>query len=223
MADSFLKIIDEAMRGLVFIRFQTELGLTDITKDAVLHPRETALRIISEKRGRDVLEFFNIWRMRTEMPWDRHRSPLARRGLMLAFTDGLQKKDIRTPKAMPVNLEYGVWFWSQNLDKLNAVTEKYIFWQHQNPNLELVYGGVYPMEMDLHFGPVDDESPVPNMFDNGLYFVKKVPIFVDGWILTDFLLKAIHKIVITLYSDETPPNEDILLQQLVMELFTPPP
>jgi hypothetical protein len=217
MADSFLKLIDQSVQALIYLRFKTIMGYTNMNKDSAIWTKEVSMRHIAEKRGEHEVEFFNVWRETVGLAWDRQRSPLARRGLMLNFNDG-SKSDIRTSKAMPVNLGYRFWLWSQDLDKINKAIESYLFWQHQNPNLNMSYDGTYPIELDMHFADVVDESPINTQFDRGLYFVYSFYLGIDGWVLTDFNQKTVKKIIIKLWDDVEAPGEDVLLREFSLVL-----
>jgi len=156
MADSFLKYIDTAMRARVWYKFSDLLGITNINQDSAFMIKDTALRHISEKRGAIQAEFITIWREGTEFDWDRQRSVLARREITPIVNGNM--KSIRT---VPAKLNYTVWFWSKDRDKLNQIAERFLFWQHTDPNLDLLLNNTYPLEFDLHFGAVTDESPLP--------------------------------------------------------------
>ena len=210
---SFIKVIDRAVQALVYAKFKDLLGLVDYNTDTIFYPKEVAFRNIAEKRGRSVVEFINIWRETSKFAWDRQRSSVSRRDIMLTYTDPVGKESITAARAIPLEVRYNVWFWTKDFDKYNQVLEAYSWWQHENPNLNMNYNDEYPLEMDLHFGETEDESTVPTMFDTGTYFVLRAPISVDAWIIKSAEdVKTIQTIIISIY-DETVEANPVLLEQ----------
>jgi len=209
---SFIKTLDEAMKGLVFAKFGSTLGLSESAKDIVFAPKDVQLRKISEKRGNDSVEFLGLWRSAIDFDWQRNNSPVARRGLSLEYADA-GKTEIITAKAIPVKITYDMWIWTLCLDTLMQATEEYLFWKFNNPNLVMNYLDKYPLELDLHFGGVIDESRYSEIYDIGTYFVGRMPITLDGWILSTFTSKTILTIILKVYLREgqAPNYEDILL------------
>jgi hypothetical protein len=212
MADtSFLYVIDSGLRVLLYTKFKDALGLTTLQNDSALFPREVAMRKIAERRGKVAMEFLNVWRTETNVDWSRQRTGTARHGFLTKFTSP-SKSDIFRTYAVPVELNYDFWCWSKDPEKLNKVTELYLFWQHRNPNLDLEYNDEYPVELDLHFGNVMNESPVEMLYDKGLYYVARYPVKVDGWVFTDDTVKTVKKIVVTLWI-ENAGGEDTFVSQ----------
>ncbi|MHA1591097.1 MAG: hypothetical protein ACTSUP_01170 [Candidatus Heimdallarchaeaceae archaeon] len=197
---SFLKTIDFGLRTLLFNKFDDILNLESINRGVILYPKEVAFRMISEKKGAMLSEFINLWRTKTAPSWERQRTPVARRGFRLAYTDNNQTDTI-TVKAMPVDLSYDIWFWTKDIDNLYLIAEKYLFWQQDNPNLSLYYNTTYPVELDLHFGEMTDESNVFDMLNRGNHFCMRVPIRVDGWVYTSEEIGVIQKIELVLYDN----------------------
>ena len=203
---SFIKTLDESMKSLVFAKFADFFELDDITKDIVFFPKDVQMRKIAEKRGSDSVEFIGLWRNGVEFDWTRNNSPVARRGLSLQYTDA-GKSEMITAKAVPVKISYDMWFWTRCLDTMMEATEAYLFWQFNNPNLLLNYMDQYPLELDLKFGPVIDESQYAQIYEIGTYYVSKMPIYLDGWIFTSFDSKTVLKIILDVYVREgTSPN-----------------
>lgn len=201
MADtSFLYVIDEGLRALLYMKFKDSLGLGTLQGDTAFYPREVAMRKIADRRGKVAMEFLNLWRTSTNIDWSRQRTGTARNGFLMKFED-VEKKDIIRTYAVPVDLRYDFWAWSKDPEKLNKVTELYLFWQQRNPNLDLLYNDEYPLELDLHFEDVGHESPVDAMYDAGLYYVNRYSVKVDGWVFTDDTVKTVHKIVLTIWID----------------------
>ena len=152
--------------------------------------------------------------------WQRQRTAVSRRPMYLQFKDAT-RSEILEARAVPATMNYDVWFWTKDYDKLQKVTEEYMWWQHEDPNLNINYNDLYPMEMDLHFGEPMDESTTDTMFDQGLYFVLHVPIVVDAWIIKGYEEKTIKKVIISIY-DETIPTQPQLLEQETLILPLPP-
>ena len=208
------------MKTLLYHRFGSVLGIStqsgseedNINKGVIQVPKEVALRAVAEKRGENFLEFINFWRMGTSPSWSRQRTPVARRGMYLSTTDG-NKTDTVHVKAVPVDLNYNVWFWSKDLDKVYQCIEEYLFWQHDDPNLKLKYNDKYEIEPDLHFGEIVDESTVDEMYAKGLIFTFKMPIKIDAWVLKGFSFKTISKLVLTFYDKNSITNySEIVLE-----------
>jgi len=205
---SFTRSIDVAFKTLLFNKFADLLGIDksglqeeNINKGVVQCPPEIALREVAEKRGQVFLEFINFWRMRTSPSWERQRTSVARRGFYVDEADESRSSTLHV-KAMPIDLEYNVWFWSKNLDKIYECVEKYIFWQQDNPNLTLKYDNQYTLEFDLHFGEVVDESPIEEKYSKGTLFIYKFPIQVDAWVFEETSYKTIKKIELALYDKD---------------------
>lgn len=217
--DTFLKILDRGVATLVYNKFKDILGLSS-ENESIISPKEVALRIASERKGAVKLGLINVWRELTEFDWERQRTPVARRGIMVAYTDD-NKTDILEYKAIPVTMRYSIWFWHREKDVINEVTETYLFWQQTNPNLELLIDDTYPLELDLHVGgEIVDESTFSEKFEMGTYFVVRCPLEMDAWIFETDTLKTIHKIVLSLYEDRPEGQQDILLFQRTYDLVT---
>jgi len=207
---SFLQGYDIAVRSLVFDRFKAILGwnaLADTDVDRIntslsICPKGLALREMSEKRGRDYLDvpFANVWRMGTAYSWARQRSVLARRGFNILSGD-----DVVNVKASPMDLSYGVWFWSQDLDLIYQATELYTSWQHSNPKIEVTYNELYTLDPEFHFSESVDESDIEQIYSTGKYFVWRMPIAIDAWLLTagDGSSILINKIRLTVYDQDS--------------------
>jgi len=203
---SFIKTLDDSMKALVFAKFADYFSLTNATQDIVFAPKAVQLRKIAEKRGEDTVEFLGLWRNGIEFDWSRNNSPVARRGLNLQYTDA-GKSEMIIAKAVPVKISYRLWFWTRCLDTMMEATEGYLFWQFSNPNLVLNYLDTYPLELDLNFGAVTDESQYDQIYQIGTYFVSSMPIYLDGWIFSTIASKTILKIILRVYLREgTPPN-----------------
>lgn len=211
---SFIKVIDLGVKALVFSKFQTIFGISDITRDIVFQPRDIALRKVAEKRAGDRVGFINFWRGDPKFAWDRQRTSAGVRGLHPAYTDSGQT-DVVNIRAVPIDLDYSISFWSRELERLTNVEEEYLFWIHENPNLILNYNDVYPVEFDLHFGSILESGTVEDQFEKGTYFVKTFDLKVDGWIFKLSEEKAVHTITVKVY-DNTYDPDGILLDTLTI-------
>ena len=218
MSTSFIQIMDNAAKSLIFERFKDYFSLTDINEDCVFFPKQIAQRKIAEKRGEGTVEFISVWRTGIKYDWARNNTAVARKGISLQYSDSTVKDAIITAKAVPTVIEYDVWFWSRDLDKIMRATESYLLWQHDHPNLILSYNSVYPMEMYLKFGPVVDESTLPEQYNKGLYFVSKMHITMEGWILTLLESKTVLSIILDVYLRQgtSPDYTDTLLSEYVI-------
>lgn len=217
MANSLLQGYDLAVKAALYNKFASTLGIDTETSDedeninlGIFHfPKAVAQRISAEKRGATYLEFINFWRMGASFSWARNRSPLAKRGIPIAGVDGI----ITHVKAVPIDLRYDAWFWSKDLDKIYQVMEDYVFWQHANPKVSLLYDDLYELTPDIHFGEIVDESTISEQFDQGTIFVYRMPITVDGWVLKGENFNIISKIKVTFYDkDDITDYEEILIE-----------
>lgn len=189
MATSGLYAYDKAVQALVYNRFSSLLGMDQlasvqqdrINKGVIIMPKGIALREISEKRGDDYLSipFINIYRATTAFSWSRNRSVVSRRGINIQNDDGT----VNNVKAVPMDLAYNIWFWSQDLDLIYQCIENYSFWQHDNPKIELSFDS-YTIDPEFHFSDVLDESEIEQIYSIGKYFVYRMPIKIDAWSLS---------------------------------------
>lgn len=214
VANSFLQVIDDSLRALLYTKFHDILNLENINSGVIRFPKEIAQREIADKRGAMEVEFINLWRTRVAPDWARMRTPVARRGMYMRYVDINTKKDVAAVKAVPVALDYLVWFWTHSIEKLNLIVERYLFWQQDDPNLNLNYTvsyvhesgeagenstQEYPAELDLHFGEVLDESTVSEKYERGQIFILRALITVDGWIPTALTIGTVQKLVFKCY------------------------
>lgn len=217
---SFIKVIDEALKTLVFTKFQTVMGLTSQNIGLVFEPKEVSLRKIAEKRGKDTVEFISLWRERISPDLSRTNAVLARKGLSLAYTDGT-KSSVSTTKAIPVKIDYSLRFWSRSLERVTEAAETYLFWKFNNPNLIFNYDTDYPLEMDLVLPQnIEDESTILSQYNIGLYFLYSVNFSIDGWILTTPTTeKSILVIYLKVYTREIVDgsNYDTLIGEYTIE------
>lgn len=205
---NFFRSIDLATRSLLYSKFGNDLGINtlsgedseNINKGVILFPKEIAQRIIAEKRGEYFLEFINFWRRPLLYSWERSRTTVGRRGLIVSPTDTTRQ----TVRAVPVDISYDIYFWSKSRDKVQDSLETYFFWQQTYPKMSITYNDTYPLELDLHFGQVSDQSPIDQIFTKSQYFVYTAPLEVDGWIFKsdDPSSNIIRKIQLTVYDKD---------------------
>lgn len=210
---SFLPSIDAGVRALAYSKFGTLLSLTSMANDTALFPRKIAMRMIAETKGRTVASFISVWRERTSFSWQRNRTPVSRIGLNTLLADS-SKTLITNIKAVPVDLEYSLWFISKSLPALQDVVDMYLFWAQTDPSLKLTFNSQYPLEYKLHFGDIVDESTVMEQFEQGLYYVYRMPLKVDGWIFDLDEAKTIKTIYLDVYDEEG--TDNILLFERVI-------
>jgi len=209
MAVSFIKGYDDTLKAALYARFGGILGISSgigttaekINKGVVQMPKEVALREVSEKRASDFLEFMSFYRSYAKPSTERRRTYVSHTGLLVPAENGTVKR----VKAQSIDITYDVWFWSKNLDLIYQCIESYILWQYETPAISLVYDDLYELNPHIHFGEIVDESTVASQFDTGRYFVYRMPVVLDGWVLKSSDVGIIHKIICTLYDGD---NED---------------
>lgn len=199
----FLTVVDFAVKGLIFSKFGPLMGLQDQNKDIVMFPKEIAPRQLAERRGHFDLGFISLWRTVTQYSQARKRTPVARVGVALNYDNTTTKTAIRSAKAIPADIEYEVQFWTRDLNEMNKVVEEFLFWQFENPNLDMLIDGTYPVEFDLKFGDIQDGSSVPEMFEKGLIYVKTLPILVELWIPRFEDVKTVHSVTVSIYDESS--------------------
>jgi hypothetical protein len=206
VSDTGISLIDSALRYRIFYKFKDCLSISDFNKDTIFVPKDIALREISEIRGKVEVEFINLWRTSCTFDWKRQRTIVARRGFSL--NAGTADSLIQV-KAVPASMTYHAYFWSKDFDKINSVLEKYLFWQQDDPNLDMKYNTYYPLAFDLHFGSATDESQITEKYEKGQYFVLNCQIDVDGWVFTNDTVAQIKTIYLRVYDDSV--DEDGVL------------
>jgi len=207
---SFLQQFDNSLKTVLYDRFKDILGLErdpgDIAENinigVIQTPKNLAIRWHAEKLGQDSLEFVSMWRNSIQFDWPRQKTLVAQEGMDINHPT--EEDAIYNIKAVPVKLEYEVHLWSLDLDVIYTCLEQYAFWQHENPQFSITYGGAFTIKPDIHFGPMVDESTVPEEFDKGVVFCYRIPITVDAWVLrdTDNSGILIHKIETTIYNSQ---------------------
>lgn len=211
MANSFLKVIDEGVRAYLYTKYGTIMSLSSLTNDTAILPKASAFRMISENRGRAVVEFINCYRRTTQRAKDRARTSAARHGISMEYEDA-SIKDVIQVKAVPANLEYDVYFWSLNPEILNQVEEAHLFGPYSTATLDLNFGTSYPVNMFIHHGDITEDGTVEQLDDKGLYFIRHTTLNVEGWVFSVIDSKTVKEIMVTFY-DNTSGNNVLLSQQ----------
>jgi len=213
--ESVLYTYDVAMRTLVYTRFASILGINSeptvadsINKGVILVPKGIAQREVAEKRDQTFLEFINVYRSSVAFSWQRQNTLIARRGFNYTKAAG----GIGTIKADATDITYNMWFWSNDLDKVNLCVEKYIQWQHETPKVSLLFNDEFSMNPDLQFSPVVDESQIEDVFEDGKVWCFRMTAKVDGWLpkLLD-ISGPIQKIQLTTYDKDTVLNYEVIV------------
>lgn len=212
MANSFIKSIDLAVRTLLYTKFGSILGIDtysseddeNINRGVVFVPKEIAEKVVADKRGSTFLEFINFYRKGPSPAWKRNRSVVARRGIDAGS---------KTVKSVAVDLNYDIWFWSNDLNKIDLCCETYLFWQYTNPKLTIVYNTDYTLTFDLHFGEIIDESTIPEKYTQGIKYIYMMPLKVDGQIFQSSEFGVIEKIQVRLWdADDLDNYTDVVVE-----------
>lgn len=212
---SFIQTIDLGIQATVFDIFGPIMSLTEYSKDIDFNPKNIAFRNVAEKRGTTQMEFMSIWREPPQFPWERNRTSVARHGLNI--------NEYRlNVKAVPVDLEYEITFWSQDFEIIQQVSERYLFWVHKSPKLSLVYeygDSENPLGADFYmkFGRLKDDSQIVEQFTKGKYIAYTMPIKVEGWVFENLDAKEILHIYAKVYdftkTEDTEDEKEILLTE----------
>jgi hypothetical protein len=180
--------MDGAIKAILLNKYGALLDLDDCAigdvpnKAIVQWPKDMALRMISEKKQNVRMKFISFWRDGISPDWNRNRTPLARRGMVFDLSGGAGTTTQRL-QMIPVKYNYSIYYWTRDLEHNQRLIEEHMWWQHTFPNLQFVFNGTYPLQPQIHFDSIVDESTVDSMLDKGLYFVTKAPITVDGWLI----------------------------------------
>ena len=213
MSDTLFKAADDAMRLLVFTKFKTLMSITDMETDTAFVPKEIALRRVSEERGKTSVEFINVWRAGIGKALNRQSTFVARRGVPVTYTD-VGETTVLIVKAQPCLFNYDIWFWSHSPEVLNTVDSEYIFWQQEDPNVDitLTIGDVeIPLELDMGFSDIFDESTVEMAYSKGVYYVHHVKVTLAMWAFDSTTSKAIQTIYFKCYDSDDLTDTDVLL------------
>lgn len=218
MTTSFVQTIDNTIKTLIYNKFGSYLGLESQNKDLVFAPQSIAQRKLAEKRGESSVEFISLWRNSIALDWERQNSIIGRNGLSLNYADSNTKQQIVTVKGVPINIDYDIFLWSKDLDKITQATEAFVQWLHNKPQLVVYYAGQYEMDMYIHLKEIQDVSDY-NIYEKGQYFISKFNMQLDAWALTTISSRTILKIIVDFYLREgaVPHQKDTLLNEYVIE------
>lgn len=177
---SFLTLLDKSIQTRLYYKFKSVMGFTDLAKDCVIAPKSIAQRRIAEKRGNNVVEFFNVWRDSSVFAKDRQRVLVGQKGIPLSNPDG---GAIKFYKMAPSDLTYRFWIWSQSLNKLNKCVERFWFWLYNNPKLDMLLDGKYPISHDLLFADYASEHQLEEQYDKGIVYVNSFELMIRAWVM----------------------------------------
>ena len=217
MTTSFIQTIDNTAKTLIYNKFASYLDLESQNKDLVFAPQSIAQRKIAEKRGESSVEFISMWRNSVSLDWERQNSIIGRNGIALQYVDSTTKQQIVTVKGVPINIDYDVFIWSRDLDKITQATEAFLQWLHNKPQLVVYYNGQYEMDMYIHLREIQDVSDY-NIYEKGQYFVSKFNMKLDAWALTTISNYSVLKIIVDFYLREgsVPHQTDTLLNEYII-------
>jgi hypothetical protein len=197
---STLQLCDIGLRAALFDKFGDILDLPNVNQGVVYYPKDIAFDRLAEKKGTTQTEFISVWRTVTgPFEWSRQRTSIARTGVPVGYDDDAAKNSITRIKAVPTNLTYEITFWTKEVENLNLLAERFLFWQQDDPNLSLNYDDIYPLEFDLHFGSINDESPYSSIRTVGTHYRLSASMKLDGWVFVSSEVKTVHTIILTFY------------------------
>lgn len=204
---SNIKALDLAVQALLYTRFGSLIDIDEGVSEAenikngiVRYPKSTALRAISEKRGKDYLDFISYWKSELSMDWSRQTTAFSRNGMVMTNANN----ETYNVKGVPVKTSYDIWFWSKDKEKLNTVIEKYFLWLHDFPRIVMDYNG-FSFEPYISLTGVSDESEVEDIFNKGQYFVYRMGISLESWVFSipASQEKLIDTIILSVYHKDS--------------------
>ena len=215
--NSVLYTYDKAMQVLLYQRFASILGISSqptqedsINQGVVICPQHIAQREVAEKRGEVFLEFINLYRTSVAYSWKRQNTLIARRGFVFQRPDGT----VGVVKVDATDITYSMWFWSNDLDKINLCVEKYLQWQHETPKVTLYFNDEFGMNPDIQFEGAIDESNIEDVFNDGKIWTFEMKVRIDGWLpklSPAEETKLIQKICITTYDRDAVSNYETIV------------
>lgn len=189
------------MLTLVFTKFGSQMNLASREKDLLFFPDRIAQRKMAETRSKDTVEFINVWRTGVKYAWDRQRTSVAQTGVTVRPPGSGNAGPLMNFKAVPVDLNYSFWVWTRELDRLQTVTDRFMFWPQRNPTMQLIIPQVAdPIPTKITPGAVTDVSPVEQQYEMGVYFVYRFDLAVAGWLFEiDGSIPGIAEILVSIY------------------------
>jgi len=213
-----IKPIVEAVAITISERFGYILPSNVINKDILYVPDDLALRFRAEKTERKpttdangniivddkyTLEFANIWIDSMEFSWKRQRSSVARQGIGTEFKsvtpDG--REIWKMHKAVPVDITFRVSFWTKYKEKMDEFVQEFMFWQQDNPNINLFYDDDKKLDFDVLIGvlPETDDTKISKMFQEGKYWKHSFRFVVEAWIFREVAVRTAKEIILDMY------------------------
>ena len=197
---STLGVIDFALRSLIYTKFGSFLSLPSVDSGVIFQPKEVAQREFAEKQGKVQSNFVSVWRSNTQFSWDRQRTAMGRKGTTLQYTSAGKTSTI-IATAVPVDLIYDMRVWALSLEAIQQLTEEYLFWIHNNPNLDIELDG-YPITPNIHFKNVDGASLAGDMYKIGKYWTIDYTMNMDAWVVRFNNLPTVQGIVLKGFTGE---------------------
>jgi hypothetical protein len=170
-------------------------------------PKESAQRHTAEKRGQNFLEFINLWKTKVSYNWRMNQTGLARTGIEIQVDDDDESTLVT---AVPAIINYDVWFWTLSLYTHELVTDKLLFWNQENPSLDLTYNTNFPIEFNVSLKDIVDESTTGIKYEKGQYYTQKIGVEVQGYILKSLTQKAIRSIIMKLYDGSALTDQNMI-------------
>ncbi len=198
----------------VLNRFGYILPSSVVNKDVLFAPDDIALRRRADSTGKGIvintdgkkesttkysLDFINVWLEDVAFSWKRQRTAVARTGIYIQ--DPVTGKNI-IYKAVPNDMTYAITFWTAERKKMDKFLEEFMFWQQDDPNIDLFYDDNKPLEMDVIIHPAveRDDSKIVNMYKEGKYWKHTIYITVEAWVIKGLAVKTAKTIILDIYA-----------------------
>ena len=151
---STISLVTFALRCNLFSKFRQILKLDDMQKCVSIMPKAAAQRHTAEKRAQNYLEFINLWKTGVSYDWSMNQTGLAHRGIEIQVDDD----DTATlVKAVPAVIKYDIWFWTIDLYRHELVTDTLLFWNQDDPSLDLTFNDSFPLTFNVSLKDIVDE------------------------------------------------------------------
>jgi hypothetical protein len=105
-------------------------------------------------------------------------------------------------KCVPADMTYAITFWTAERVNMDKFLEEFMFWQQDDPNIDLFYDDNKPLEMDVIVHPAveRDDSKIVNMYKEGKYWKHTIYITVEAWIIKGLAVKTAKTIILDIYA-----------------------
>lgn len=214
-----LRAVTEATVLKIAERFGKVLKSSVVNKDILYAPDELAFRMRAEKDGRKITtdsegliqptdkytaDFMNVWCTSIDFSWERQRTSVARSGIGSNYSDvtpgGKEKAVIQ--RAVPVDMTFSVSLWTKYRENVEHFIQEFMFWQQDNPNIELFYDEDKKMEFDVKIGPrVEyDDLSVKQQFLEGKYWKYTFSFVVEVWVVKGQAVRTALHIILDMYA-----------------------